>query len=640
MSINIETFSNAKGGNSFFKALGHPLAVAKAKALMDRLASGTVAIYDPLGMAQGFAEFHDLGALQIAGVFVQRLEDLDKTILGHATQPITQLPDLTVNTLFVTAFDARRLIDHIRHLVPAGAEIVSLDELRLPDDMLTNRRRYLDPLNFATNFGFLRDAGGWHTRIVTADYWSGWGAPKPPKVWFCLFDQQGTVLAQWQDELPAPGAALIVDSQEVRKRFNLGEFTGSLFIHVLGVAMAGHDVVKYALDIYGDDLDTQLSCTHDANAWPSDLFAGLPAPQANEQVVLWIQNSHPVKIPKGGIGLNLMGSNDIRWLDVEIPPFACYALDVADLLPGAHWPQQIEIQAGRYFVRPRYEVHVKGGRSRMAHANVERNDLVADPNIPTLNKLLGKSYILPAPILPVTEWDSLMQPTPMSTAQDTLPIAAIFYDATGQEMARHSFGCLPRNLELAFDLAGFLRGQNVTFPSGYGHVELVFDFSQGGSADGWLHGLFRYTQKASGHIAETSFGGHIYNTVLTYKNEPQSYAGAAPGLSTRLFLRLGDAPLDTFCHLIYSASTPWHAQSATSLTLYDALGKEIAMRQVKVPCSGSLLWRYHETFDEAARSRAGDGAYIIIRDTTCRMFGYHGTVNGDKSFCMDHMFGF
>jgi len=184
------------------------------------------------------------------------------------------------------------------------------------------------------------------------------------------------VLAQWQDALSAPGASLVVDSQTVRRRFNLGEYTGSLFIHVLGVA--GHDVVKYALDIYGDDAP-RLSCTHDANAWPSDLYAGLPAPKPDESVVLWIQNSHPVTIPKRGIGMNLMGSSEIAWLDEDIPPFVCHPLDVATLLPQARWPQQIEIQAGRYFVRPRYEVHAKNGRSRIAHANVERNDLAVAP---------------------------------------------------------------------------------------------------------------------------------------------------------------------------------------------------------------------------------------------------------------------
>jgi hypothetical protein len=637
MPIKIETFSNAKGGSSFFKALGHPLAVDKTAALMARLGSGPIAVYDPLGMAEGFSAFHDLSALDIQGVFVQRLEDLGRSVLGQETQPVTRLQEVKVPTLFVVAFDAKRLIAQMRHLVAPGTDIVSLDEIRIPDAMLTNRRRYLDPLNFATNFALLRDAQGWHTRIVTADYWSGWGAPQPPSVWFCLFDQAGRVLAQWQDAISAPGASLVVDSQQVRQRFSLGEYTGSLFIHVVGVA--GHDVVKYALDTYGDD-PTRLSCTHDANAWPSDLYAGLPAPKADESVVLWIQNSHPVTIPKRGIGVNLMGSSDIAWLDAEIPPFASYPLDVAMLLPQARWPQQIEVQAGRYFVRPRYEVHAKNGRSRIAHANVERNDLVADPVIPTLGALMGKGFILPAPILPTGQWDSLLQPTPMSTAQQDLPLMAILYDATGAEVARHALGCLPRNAETEFDLTRFLRERDLTLPSGYGHVELVYEFSQGGSADGWLHSLFRYTQKASGHVAETSFGAHIFNTVLTYRNEPQSYASAPPGLSTRLFLRLADEPLDTFCHLIYSASTPWHALSATTLALHDAQGREVAVRQVQIPCGGSLLWRYQETFDAAARRLAGVNAYVIIRDSTCRLFGYHGVLGGDTAFSLDHMFGF
>lgn len=637
MPIRIETFNNAKGGNSFFKALGHPLVVDKARSLVEKLAQESLAIYDPLGMAQGFFEFHDLNRLNVLGVYVQRMEELATTLLDQQTRPVTELIKSQAHTLFIVAFDAQRLISQIRHLIPVHMRIISLDEMRMPDEMLTNRKRYLDPLNFATNFVFLRDADGKHTRLVTADYWTGWGAAAPPRIWFCLFSQSGRTLAQWTHEFPAKGASLVVDSAEVRRRFNLSEFTGSLFMHAIGVA--GHDVIKYALDTYGDDAN-ELSCTHDANAWPSDLFAGLPAPRQDETVVMWIQNSHPVTIPAGGVGINLMGSDDIVWLDKEIAPFACYPLNVADWLPEARWPQQIEIQAGRYFVRPRYEIHVKGGRSRIAHVNVERNDLSADPKIPQLTTHFGKGFILPAPILPVAKWDSLMQPNPMSTAQHNLPIKALIYDACGKEMASHSFGCLPRNAEIEFDLCAFLREQHLVLPSGYGHVELIYDFAQGGEADGWLHSLFRYTQKSNGHIAETSFGAHIFNTVLTYKNEPQSYAGNPPGLSTRLFLRLAEEPLDTFCHLIYCASTPWHPLSTTTFTLYDALGQELAVEHAQIPCSGSLLWRYSETFDTKQRQRAGAGAYVIIRDVTCRLFGYHGMINGDNAFCMDHMFGF
>jgi hypothetical protein len=47
-----------------------------------------------------------------------------------------------------------------------------------------------------------------------------------------------------------------------------------------------------------------------------------------------------------------------------------------------------------------------------------------------------------------------------------------------------------------------------------------------------------------------------------------------------------------------------------------------------------------ETFEAKALEAAGEGAYVIIRDTTCRLFGYHGLVRGDASFSLDHMFGF
>ena len=640
MKLRIETFSNLKGGGAFFKAIGHPLVAAKAKAFFSDMAGkGPVAVYDPLGLAPELASLYDLSVLDIRAAFVQKIEALGGLLLGHGALPITRLPEFQVSTLLVVAYDAKRLIDHIRHLVPAGCQIVSLDEIRLPDSLLTNKRRYLDPLNFATNFAFLRDAEGHHTRVTTCDYWTGWGAANPPSVWMILLDADGLELAQWQQTIPARGASLVIDSQEVRARFGLGEFTGSLFIHVIGVA--GHEVVKYALDTYGDS-EHVLSCTHDANAWPSELYAGLPAPDKGERVILWIQNSHPITIPRGEIGLNLMGNPDIHWMDVELPPFGTYALDVASLFPEVRWPQQLEVQAGKYFVRPRYEIFADNGHSRIAHANVERNDLQPDPAIPSLGNLMGKGYLLPAPIFPTGQWRNWVLPTPMSTAQQDMPLAAKIYDAQGREVASHFFGRMSREHCTLLDVNELLGKVGVNLD--YGHIELIYDFRDGGSADGWLHGIFRYLDTASGHIAETSFGAHVFNTPLTYKDEPQSYAATPPGLSTRLFLRLGDvsmgANIDAFCHLIYAASTPWHASSSTQLELFNGLGEKIAERTVNIPCSGSLHWRYFAMFEPIERESAGAGAYVLIRDTTCRLFGYHGLIRDGVAVALDHMFGF
>jgi len=174
----------------------------------------------------------------------------------------------------------------------------------------------------------------------------------------------------------------------------------------------------------------------------------------------------------------------------------------------------------------------------------------------------------------------------------------------------------------------------------HGHVELVYDFSNGGSGDGWLHALFRYRHRTSGHAAETSFGAHVFNTILTYRDEPQSYVGRPPGLSTRLFLRLGDGPYDTLCQLIYPASRPWRPHSATAIILHDRAGTEIARRTLAIPCSGSHLFRHHALFDAETRARAGAGAYAIVRDPTCRLFGYHGLLGRGGAFSLDHMFGF
>ena len=636
MALTIETFSSDKGGASFFKALGHPLAAEQARELIARLrAAGPVAIYDPHSLAGAVAEIYDLTALDVAGVFVQSVEDIGANRLGQTAQPVTDLKAADARTVFVAAFDADRLIAHVRHLIPDGAIVESLDAIRLPDDMLTDPTRYLSPLNFATNFAFFRDLDGMHTRLVTANYWAGYGATGV-SLWLRLHDRDGEALVDWDEPLPDGLGSVTIDSRAVRERFGLGPFEGQLFLHVVGAA--GHDVVKYALDTYGDTED-ELSCTHDANAWPADYYAGLPAPRDGERVILWVQNSHPCPIPAGTVALNPMGIDEPMTLDRNIPPFGSYPLDVAELVPKLSWPAQLEIRAGKHFVRPRYEVIGDKGRRRIAHANVERTDLNPDPKIADLANLMGKGYLLPAPVLPRAAWRSFVMPTPMSRSQANLPIAVVLHDANGREIDKHSFGRLDRAECVALEIDEMFNGAS-DLPSGYGHVELVYDFAEGGEADGWLHGLFRYEDRFSTHVAETSFGAHIFNTVMTYRSEPQSYAGPAPGLSTRLFLRLGDQPLETMCHLIYPASTPWHGASATDLVLYDGGGAEVARKKLEIPCSGSRLWRYTETFDDEERACAGDGAYIVIRDRTCRLFGYHGLLNDAGAFSFDHMFGF
>lgn len=641
MALRIETFDNIRGGNTLYKALTHPKASRPAQALLGALnRHGPVAIYDPHGAAEPFEAVFGLEGIDVAGIYVQQVERVGTVVLGRPAQPVTELARFPAGAVFVAAFDAERIIAQMRPYLSDSAAVFSLDGLRLPAEHLTNRQRYLDPLNFTTNFAFFRDTDQLHTRLVTVNYWPGYGA-EAVTCWLTLFADDGQVLAEWCENCELSAHAIILDSREIRARFALPEFTGQLFLHIVGAA--GHDVVKYALDTYGEggrcgSRDGALSCTHDANAWPAERYAGLPAPAPGERVVLWIQNSHPVPIPAGAIGLNSMGEDRfVVQLPGSIAPFATHSVDISEVLPGITWPKQIELHAGKHVVRPRYEV-IAGGRRRIAHVNVERADLAPNPELPAITGMLEKGYLLPGPIMPRELWQTLVLPTPMATCQTELPIAACIYDPEGREIARHSLGRLPRAHATALDVDE-VDGIDA-LRDGYGHIELVYDFSAGGEGDGWLHALFRYRHRHSAHSAETSFGAHIFNTILTYRDEPQSYRGPPPGLSTRLFLRLGEGGYDTLCQLIFPASRRWLPASETDVILYDSAGCEIARSRLAIPCSGSRLWYYRSMFDPETRARAGAGAYVIIRDATCRLFGYHGLLGRGGAFSLDHMFGF
>ena len=288
-------------------------------------------------------------------------------------------------------------------------------------------------------------------------------------------------------------------------------------------------------------------------------------------------------------------------------------------------------------VRPRYEV-VRDGRTRIAHVNVERADLRPDPAI-------AAPAAGTRPRLPAAGAGAAARALPHADPADADGDDA--GDAAGaarrvrarrpQGRASISSAACRATTRVAVDLDDVL-------PDGAladgGHAELVYDFRDGGEADGWLHTLVRAEHRASGHAAESSFGAHIFNTLMTWRDEPQSYAGPPPGLSTRLFLKLGSEGRRSFTVLIYPASAPWHPQSRTSLILHDGAGAPIAEAKFAIACSGSRRIFPDEHFSAAQMQAAGTRGYVLIRDATCRLFGYHGLMDARGGFSLDHMFGF
>jgi hypothetical protein len=630
--LAIETFKHGRGGNVLYKALAHPVAAEAFTRLSRTMA---FVLVDPDAIAAPLLTLAP--SLDVRAVYDHDTLATGQLRAGHCVRALTDLPQQLAGLGFpgvlVAAFDAEGLRQRIMSLLPPGFPVVTLDSVRLPPVMLTRPVCYLDPLNFATNFAFFRDDDCFGTRLCSANYWFGYGAADI-RLFLRLYAADGTLLAQWQQPLPAAAGAVMIDSAEVRRRFALPPFIGQLFIHAAGVR--GHDVVKYVLDTHARGGGASLSSTHDANAWPAERYAGLPAPAAGERVILWLQNSHACAIPAGAITLDRMGGHSPAVLDAAIPAYATHALDVDRLLPGVQWPSQLELRAGRYVVRPRYEI-TRAARTRIAHVNVERPDLRPDPAIRSLSPALGRGYLLPFPILPRSRYRTLLQPTPMAATESNTPLRLDIFDAAGKAISQTFIGVLPRAHDCVIDLDALLPGDERI---AVGHAELVYDFRDGGEANGWLHALFRYEDRQSGHVAESSFGAHVFNTLMTYRNEPQSYRGPPPGLSTRLYLRLDVDDCESFGVILYPASARWRPQSETALELYSAAGTLLDRTQVRIACSGSMTIRPRALFGDVLLRRAGTGGYVLVRDATCRLFGFHGLETADGRFSFDHMFGF
>ncbi len=470
--------------------------------------------------------------------------------------------------MLVAAFDAARIAARIADLLPPGADVVTLDEAKLPPELVTNRARYLDKLNFATNFAFFRDADGLSTRLVSANYWAGYGGGAI-LLWLRLFDTAGNALATWQQEVPAGPCGFSIDSRSGARAFRPGGFHRPVVraCDRRGRPRRGQIRAGY-LSRRRSHCGASLSCTHDANAWPSDRYAGLPAPREDERVILWLQNSHAAPIPAGAIALDRMGAEQPVALAQEVGPFATVAVDVARLLPDLRWPAQIELRAGRHVVRPRYEV-TRGDRVRIAHVNVERSDLRPDPAIPGLPAQLGRGYLLPFP-------GAAARAVPQHRAADT--------DGGVADHAADPARCVRRSRTQGGGAVSRLPAARPRRRAGLRRRRRRLPDMQSWSttfatAAKPMAGCMRCSATRTGSPAtwRNPVSARTCSTrLMTYKDEPQSYSGPPPGLTTRLFLKLGDARRRSFAVLIYPASAPWHAQSATALLLHDGAGEVIA----------------------------------------------------------------
>ena len=139
MALHIDTFDNVRGGNVLYKALTHPRAARLGDAVVATLRrNAPVAVYDPAdGAVDAFNEFFSLDEVEIAGTYVQQTARIGERVLGYRAAPVTELADSGARAVFIAAFDAERMMAQLKPYVPAGAQVFSLDAMRIPAEPLS-----------------------------------------------------------------------------------------------------------------------------------------------------------------------------------------------------------------------------------------------------------------------------------------------------------------------------------------------------------------------------------------------------------------------------------------------------------------------------------------------------------------------
>src|SRR4051794_24749559 len=134
--LNIQTFDARAGGNVLYKALAHPVAAEAIERLAARLSDGPLALYDPDGVADALWAMHPSMPAP-AEAYVHDVDQIGSLRAGVAARPLTELPRSRCRHLLLAAFDAGRAQARIAWMVPQAMQVATLDEVKLPPEMLT-----------------------------------------------------------------------------------------------------------------------------------------------------------------------------------------------------------------------------------------------------------------------------------------------------------------------------------------------------------------------------------------------------------------------------------------------------------------------------------------------------------------------
>ena len=577
MALRIETFDNVRGGNTLYKALTHPHAAAPGRALVAELRAARPG-RDRRSARRGGGvcrDFRPRPRLDIAGGLCPgRRRGSAGRSLGRARRAA----DRDCRTArrarcWSPAFDADRLIEQLAPYLPAGATVLSLDAMRIPADAADQPPRLSRPAQFRDQFRAVpRHRRRLHTRLVTANYWAGYGAGGGHLLADPVRRRRPDHRRMVARRRRADGGA-IVDRQPRGARAASASASSPASSSSMSSARPG--------TTSSNTRSTPLATATRRCRAPTTPMPGRPTAMpgcrrrrrasgsccgsrtatrrrsrpARSGSRRWAKSgSSPidepigaVRQPRGRCRRAAAGRSPGRGRSSCAPASTSCgrATRSSTERPPPHRPCQCRARRS-------------AARTRTCPSSPRRSARAICCRRRSCRAASGKACCCRR------RWRC-------RRASCRSPRSSTTRTATRSRGIR--FGRLPRDHATALSTSTRWRRRSATATAMSSWSTIS---PRAATATAGCTRCSAIATARSGHAAETSFGAHVFNTILTYRDEPQSYTGRPPGLSTRLFLRLGDGAYDTLCHLIYPASLPWRPTSATEIILHDARGREIA----------------------------------------------------------------
>ena len=239
-----------------------------------------------------------------------------------------------------------------------------------------------------------------------------------------------------------------------------------------------------------------------------------------------------------------------------------------------------------------------------------------------------------------TEWQSLVLPTPMALSPDRAADGRAAFTTATATRCRDSVsaGCRATMRRCSTSTRSTARGTRRRLRPYRAGLRFLRTAAR---RDGWLHALFRYRHRARRPCRRDQFRRACLQhdadlsrrAAILYRPAAGTVDAAVPAPRRRRLRHAVPPDLPGV-----AAVAPARARPKSFSTTARARSRRAAPGDPLLRLAPVALSRAVRRRDPRPRRRPAPTS--IVRDPTCRLFGYHGLLGRDGAFSLDHMFGF